>query len=92
MRNRSLSLIVVLVTVSIVTYRPVLAQGPATVEPMHVHHVHLNSLNPKAAAEYYLKPFSGVDNQDDLQWLRGGQDGQRLFAFPRRSTHRLRRS
>src|SRR6266566_1765256 len=34
MRNRSLSLIVVLVTVSIVTYRPVLAQGPATVEPI----------------------------------------------------------
>src|SRR6267142_105557 len=57
MRNRSLSWIVVLVTVSIATYRPVLAQGPATVEPMHVNHVHLNSLNPKAAAEYYLKPF-----------------------------------
>jgi len=24
---------------------------------MHFHHVHLNSVDPKAAAEYYLKPF-----------------------------------
>jgi catechol 2,3-dioxygenase-like lactoylglutathione lyase family enzyme len=37
---------------------PILAQAPATVAPMHVHHVHLNSLNPKAAAEYYPKPFA----------------------------------
>jgi len=34
-----------------------LAQSPA-VAPMHVHHVHLNSVNPKAAAAYYPKPFS----------------------------------
>ena len=35
------------------------AQGPASgVEPLHFHHVHLNSVNPKAAAEYYPKPFS----------------------------------
>ena len=34
-----------------------LAQSPA-VAPMHVHHVHLNSVNPKAAAAYYPRPFS----------------------------------
>ena len=34
-----------------------LAQSPA-VAPLHVHHVHLNSVNPKTAAAYYPKPFS----------------------------------
>jgi len=33
------------------------AQSGPAVLPMHVHHVHLNSVNPKAAAEYYPKPF-----------------------------------
>ena len=57
MRNRFISLIVVLWAVSPVTSRPVFAQGPAAVAPMHFHHVHLNSVNPRAAAEYYPKPF-----------------------------------
>jgi Glyoxalase/Bleomycin resistance protein/Dioxygenase superfamily len=33
------------------------AQTPA-VEPLHFHHVHLNSVDPKAAAAYYPKPFA----------------------------------
>jgi hypothetical protein len=57
MRKRFLSLIVVLVAVSIVTSRPVFAQGAAIVAPMHFHHVHLNSVNPTAAAAYYPKAF-----------------------------------
>src|SRR5437867_5622540 len=32
---------------------------PATlVETLHFHHVHLNSMNPAAAAAYYPKPFA----------------------------------
>jgi catechol 2,3-dioxygenase-like lactoylglutathione lyase family enzyme len=35
------------------------AQEPAAkIEPLHFHHVHLNSTNPPAAAEYYTKPFA----------------------------------
>jgi hypothetical protein len=34
-----------------------LAQGGGF-EPLHFHHVHLNSTNPKAAAEYYPKAFA----------------------------------
>src|SRR5258708_21004740 len=37
------------------------AQAPAAssaVEPLHFHHVHLNSGNPAAAAAYYPKPFA----------------------------------
>ncbi|MBI4888331.1 MAG: hypothetical protein HY824_14650 [Acidobacteria bacterium] len=37
--------------------RLLLAQAPPAVAPMHVHHVHLNSVNPKAAAAYYPRPF-----------------------------------
>jgi catechol 2,3-dioxygenase-like lactoylglutathione lyase family enzyme len=33
------------------------AQTPANIAPMHVHHVHLNSVNPAAAAAYYPKAF-----------------------------------
>ena len=39
----------------------VIAQGsPASVEPLHFHHVHLNSVDPKAAAAYYPKPFKSA--------------------------------
>lgn len=31
--------------------------GATTIAPMHFHHVHLNSVNPKAAAEYYARAF-----------------------------------
>ena len=35
------------------------AQEPASaVEPLHFHHIHLNSTDPKAAAAYYPKPFA----------------------------------
>src|SRR6266481_996811 len=86
MRNRSLSLIVVLVTVSIVTYRPVLAQGPATVEPMHVHHVHLNSLNPKAAAEYYLKPFPASTTKTTFNGYEAVKTGNVYLLFTKVNT------
>jgi hypothetical protein len=33
-------------------------ERPATVEPLRFHHVHLNSVNPAAAAAYYPKPFA----------------------------------
>jgi hypothetical protein len=33
-------------------------ETPAKVEPLHFHHVHLNSVNPAAAADYYPKPFA----------------------------------
>ncbi len=47
------------VGLSMTSSRPVRAQGqPPKVEPLRVHHVHLNSVNPAAAAEYYPKPFA----------------------------------
>ena len=57
MRNRFMSVVVVLLAASTVTSWPALAQSPAAIAPMHVHHVHLNSVNPSAAAAYYPKAF-----------------------------------
>ena len=34
------------------------ASGPPSTEAIRFHHVHLNSVNPTAAAEYYPKPFA----------------------------------
>jgi catechol 2,3-dioxygenase-like lactoylglutathione lyase family enzyme len=44
----------------VVAFQPALAQAPARPAPMHVHHVHLNSTDPKAAADYYPKPFAAT--------------------------------
>ena len=42
--------------------RPVSGQGRTAVqteiEPLRFHHVHLNSVDPVKAAEYYPKPFA----------------------------------
>jgi catechol 2,3-dioxygenase-like lactoylglutathione lyase family enzyme len=44
----------------VVAFQPALAQAPSRPAPMHVHHVHLNSTDPNAAAEYYPKPFAAT--------------------------------
>lgn len=80
MRNRLMSVPVVLLAAATVTSWPALAQGPAAIAPMHVHHVHLNSVNTAAAA-YYPKSVPYLSNEDDFQRVRGGQDGERLFAL-----------
>ncbi len=62
MRSRTIGLAVGLVSLVTVATAPhrvtALAQAPTKVAPMHFHHVHLNSVNPRAAAEYYQKPFA----------------------------------
>ena len=57
MRNRLISMVVILLAPFAVTSLSLLAQTPANIAPMHVHHVHLNSVNPAAAAAYYPKAF-----------------------------------
>lgn len=48
---------VVLACIGSVTLALTLHAQPS-VEPLHFHHVHLNSVDPKAAAAYYPKPFA----------------------------------
>jgi hypothetical protein len=47
-----------LVIASVLAAAPRAQQPAAAVEPLHFHHVHLNSTDPKAAAAYYPKPFA----------------------------------
>jgi hypothetical protein len=47
-----------LVAVCMLLAAPRAQEPPAKPEAMHFHHVHLNSVNPKTAAEYYPKPFA----------------------------------
>ena len=57
MRNRLTSMVVLLFVALTINSFPLLAQTSTNIAPMHVHHVHLNSLNPAAAAAYYPKAF-----------------------------------
>ena len=58
-RTAVITALIALGAVSMSTLRPARAQGrAAAIEPIHFHHVHLNSVNPAAAAEYYPKPFA----------------------------------
>jgi hypothetical protein len=47
-----------LVIVAITLAAPHAQEPPAKVEPLHFHHVHLNSTDPAKAAAYYPKPFA----------------------------------
>ena len=55
-RNHFLSLLMVF-AVFTTTSSLLRGQTTAKIAPMHVHHVHLNSVNPSAAAAYYPKAF-----------------------------------
>ena len=61
-RNATIVGLIVLAAVWVATHRPIHAQNQpaatATLEKLRFHHVHLNSVNPTAAAEYYPKPFA----------------------------------
>ena len=54
-----LTALTVLAGVSMTAFAPAEAQGPpAAVEALHFHHVHLNSVDPRVASEYYAKAFA----------------------------------
>lgn len=56
LRN-SIYLTALLLAVLTTASRPLPAQAPAAIAPLHFHHVHLNSVDPAAAAAYYPKAF-----------------------------------
>src|SRR6202166_3954136 len=86
MRIRFLSLIFFLVALSALTLQPVRRQGTAAVAPMHFHHVHLNSVNPKAAAEYYLKPFPNSTTKTTFNGYEAVKTGNVYLLFTKVNT------
>jgi hypothetical protein len=61
-------------------------ERPASVEPMHFHHVHLNSVNPAAAAEYYPKPFAESAKKTTFNGFEAVKTGNVYILFTKVST------
>jgi catechol 2,3-dioxygenase-like lactoylglutathione lyase family enzyme len=60
------------------------AQGSASpVEPLHFHHVHLNSTDPAAAAAYYPKPFAQTAVKTTFNGLEAVKTGNIYILFTR---------
>ena len=77
----------ILVVLSNTTDRPVHGQErPAAVEPMHFHHVHLNSVNPTAAAEYYPKPFALSATKTTFNGYQAVKTGNLYVLFTKVNT------
>jgi len=55
-------------------------QGSA-IEPLHFHHVHLNSTDPKVAAEYYLKPFALSTTKTTFNGFEAVKTGNVFLLF-----------
>jgi catechol 2,3-dioxygenase-like lactoylglutathione lyase family enzyme len=56
-------------------------EPPAKVEPLHFHHVHLNSTNPAAAAEYYTKPFAQSATKTTFNGVEAVKTGNVYLLF-----------
>jgi catechol 2,3-dioxygenase-like lactoylglutathione lyase family enzyme len=66
---------------------PVQAQAPAaTVEPLHFHHVHLNSVDPAAAAAYYPKPFAQSATKTTFNGFEAVKTGNIFILFTKVAT------
>jgi hypothetical protein len=79
--------LIILVVALIATHRPAHAQGrAATVEPMHFHHVHLNSVNPAAAADYYPKPFAASATRTTFNGYEAVKTGNVYLLFTKVNT------
>ena len=55
--------------------------GPPVTEPLHFHHVHLNSVNPEAAAGYYVKPFALTATKTNYNGFQAVKTGNIYLLF-----------
>jgi Glyoxalase/Bleomycin resistance protein/Dioxygenase superfamily len=65
---------------------PLRAQAPAAAEQLHFHHVHLNSMDPKAAAEYYPKPFALSATKTTFNGYEAVKTGNLYLLFTKVNT------
>src|SRR5437867_2113266 len=56
------------------------------VEPMHFHHVHLNSVDPAAAAAYYPKPFAESATKTTFNGFEAVKTGNVYLLFTKVAT------
>jgi hypothetical protein len=62
------------------------AQEPAKVDPLHFHHVHLNAMNPAAAAAYYPKPFAQSASKTTFNGFEAVKTGNVYILFTKVNT------
>lgn len=62
------------------------AQGATAVEPLHFHHVHLNSVDPAAAAAYYPKPFALSATKTTFNGFEAVKTGNIYLLFTKVAT------
>src|SRR6476659_7883534 len=58
----------------------------AKVEPLHFHHIHLNSVDPKAAAAYYPKPFAQSATKTTFNGFEAVKTGNIFLLFTKVAT------
>jgi hypothetical protein len=56
-------------------------ERPAAVEALRFHHVHLNSVNPAAAAAYYPKPFAATATKTTFNGFEAVKTGDIYLLF-----------
>src|SRR5205823_8397715 len=81
LRIGSLLVLFAVMATSVRAPRPVMAQSPPKIAPMHVHHVHLNAVEPKAAAAYYVKPFAASASATTFNGYEAVKTGNVYLLF-----------
>ena len=75
------------IAVTLTSRGPAFAQAPAaTIEPLHFHHMHVNSVDPKAAAEYYPKPFAKSATKTTFNGFEAVKTGNIYILFTKVNT------
>jgi Glyoxalase/Bleomycin resistance protein/Dioxygenase superfamily len=85
-RTRCVIALIVLALVSLTAYRRLYGQERPAFEPFHFHHVHLNSVNPTAAAEYYPKPFAESARKTTFNGYEAVRTGNVYVLFTKVNT------
>lgn len=82
-----LAAVTLAVAAGLIARTVVRAQGAeAAIEPLHFHHVHLNSVDPKGAAAYYPKPFAATATVTTHNGFDAVKTGNIYLLFTRVTT------
>ncbi|MEQ1730922.1 MAG: VOC family protein, partial [Vicinamibacterales bacterium] len=60
---------------------PVMQAQAPSIEPLHFHHVHLNAVDPVAAATYYPKPFAQTASKTTFNGYEAVKTGNLYILF-----------
>ena len=83
---RLLGRVALLIVASSGLVAPRAQDAAPVVEPLHFHHVHLNSMNPAAAAEYYTKPFAKSATKTTFNGMEAVKTGNIYILFTKVNT------